>query len=90
MNKEETQGVNVETQMWEKPRQPTSCRIHYERKVTTMDAQRQRPLGPLLRHAAVTMEATTSLDLSLSHALSVHSYALYTYNYKKCSTTSTN
>ena len=42
--------------------------------------QRQQPLAPLLRHTAVTLEATTSLSHSLS--ITIHSCALYTYNYK--------
>ena len=85
MNKERTQYVNVETQMCEKPRQPTTAENHYERnEYNKGEAQRQRPLSPLLCHTAVTMEATTSLSLSLSHShsVSIHSYALYTYNYK--------
>ena len=39
-------------------------------------AQRQRSLAPFLCQRAVTIEATTSSTLSLSH--SVYSYALYT------------
>ena len=54
------------TQMWEKPRQSTDCKKSLGEMNTMMGkAQRQRPLAPLLRHTAVTMEATTSLSLSL-------------------------
>ena len=45
-NKEETQDINVENPLcWEKPRQPTNCRIHYVEEITTMGAQGQRPLA---------------------------------------------
>ena len=54
-----------------------------------MDAQRQRPLAPLLRHAAVTTEATTSLYLSLflSHTVTLCTVTLYTLTYKSATTT---
>ena len=71
MERENTQMLTWKTRMWEKPQQPTSCRIHSERRL---------PLAPLLCHAAVTTEATTSLSLSRCHTL--YSYTLYTNYYK--------
>ena len=59
---------------------------HYERNTTTGKTQRQRLLAPLLRHTAVTVEATTSFSLSLS--LSLYTVTLYTHTTtKNCSTT---
>ena len=75
-NKEETHDINVENPLWwEKPRQPTDCRIHYEEEITTMGAQGQRPLAPPLfaTRSSYNKEATTSFSLSLSHALYNHS-----------------
>ena len=81
--KREYTDINVETQMWEKPRQPTSCRIHYERRL-----QRWKHRGNDLLHLYFATrwlqwrQRPLSLSLSLSHSVSIHSYALYTYNYK--------
>ena len=60
------------TQIWEKPRQPSDYKISLCEDYNN-GAQRQRPLAPLLRHQAVTTEATTYSSLSLS----VHGYALH-------------
>ena len=75
-NKEETQDINVENPpWWEKPRQPTDCRIHYEEEITTMGAQEKRPLAPpslrLLRrlHKEATTSFSLSLSLSLTHSI---------------------
>ena len=51
-----------------------------------MEAQRQRPLAPLLRHTAVTMEATTSFSLSLSLTLYTQLRTVH-IQLQKCSTT---
>ena len=51
-------------------------------KITTVETQGQRPLALLSSpHAAVTMEATTSLSLTLSHSLSRSIFAHAVYNY---------
>ena len=51
-----------------------------------MGVQRQRPLAPLLRHTAVTMEATTSFSLSLSLTLYTQLRTVH-IQLQKCSTT---
>ena len=61
-------------QWWEKPRQPTGCRIHYKRGIQCRrKTQRQRPLVLFFttRRGGLKMEATTSLSLSLSLSHSV-------------------
>ena len=66
----ETRDVNVENpQWWEKPWQPTDCRIHYDEEITTMGAQGQRTLAPPLfaTRSGYNKEATTSFSLSLTH-----------------------
>ena len=51
---------------------PQTAENHYERRIQrNREAQRQQPLVPFLRHTMVTMRQR---PLSLSHALSVHSY----------------
>ena len=78
MNKEKTQNVNVETQMWEKPRQPTDCRKSLWEEDTESWRSTEATTSCLLPspHGGYN-EATTSL--SLSHALSVHSYTRYAH-----------
>ena len=65
MSREITQNVNVETQMWEKPRQPTYCTksLWEEYKWGHKDNDLSCSLR---RQQAVTMEATTSFSLTLS------------------------
>ena len=64
------------TQIWEKPRQPSDCKISLC-QIYNDGAQRQRPLAPSLRHQAVTIEATNSSSLSLSPLYT----QLHTLNY---------
>ena len=60
---------------------PQAAEYTMREKITAMEAQGQRPLAPPSSpHAAVTVEATTSL--SLSHTVSIHT--LYTTNFTKC------
>ena len=79
MNKEKTQNVNLETQMWEKPRQPTDCR-----KITMREEN----------YNGESIEATTSCtpslphggynggnDLSLSLSLSLTLYTVTRYSH---------
>ena len=65
------------TQIWEKPWQPTDCKISLWEDYKD-GAQRQRSLAPLLRQRAVTTEATTSFSHSLS--LPLYTVTLYTHN----------
>ena len=69
----------METQMWEKNHgSPQTAKITMREERNNGKAQRHRPLAPLLRHTAVTMEATTSFTLSLTHTL--YAVTLYTHN----------
>ena len=77
MNKrrEDTQDVNVETQMWEKPRQPTDCkedtmRDGYNNGESTHDGY----------------NGGNDLSLSLCHTLSLYTVTHTLYN-QQCSTT---
>ena len=75
--REGTQNVNVENPIVGK-----TTAAHRLQKITMreelrdMEAQRQRPLFPLLRHTAVTIEETTSFSLSLS----LYTVTLYSHN----------
>ena len=56
---------------------PQTAEIHYESKVTTRrGTEATTSLSPSSPHAAVTVEATTSLSLSLTHSLTL---SLYTH-----------
>ena len=48
--KRDDTDINVETQMWEKPRQSTNCRIHYGRGVQQRGYTEATTSCPLLRH----------------------------------------
>mgnify|MGYP000114258207 CR=1 FL=1 len=78
--------INVETQMWEKPRQSTNCRIHYGRGIQQRGYTEATTSCPLLRHTRRLQlrqrphTHTLSFSLSLSHAVSVHTRYTTTYN----------
>ena len=56
-------------QWWQKPRQPTGCRIHYKRGIQCRTkTQRQRPLVLFFSHTRRRLQDGGN-DLSLSHAL---------------------
>ena len=62
---------------------PQAAEYTMGEKITTVEAQGQRPLALLSSpHAAVTMEATTSLSLSLSLTLSLRTR--YTTYFTRC------
>ena len=67
--------INVETQNVGKPRQSTNGRIHYERQLQRWSTEVTPSCTSSSPHAAVTMEAATSLSLFLSVSL----HALYNY-----------
>ena len=72
--------INVETQMWEKPRQSTNCRIHYGRGVQQRGYTEATTSCPLLRHTRRLQlrQRPHTHTLSLSHAVSVHTrYTTY-------------
>ena len=81
MNKgrEDTQDVNVETQMWEKPRQPTDCRMITMREENNdgESIEATTSCTPSSPHGGYN--GGNDLSLSLSLSLTVHSYALFTY-----------
>ena len=49
-NERDDTDINMETQMWEKPRQSTNCRIHYGRGVQRRGYTEATTSCPLLRH----------------------------------------
>ena len=69
-------------QIWEKPRQPTDCKISLWEDYKD-GAQRQRSLAPLLRQRAVTTEATTSFSLSQAEHLQCAQRILHYANVTK-------
>ena len=75
-------------QWWEKPRQPTGCKIHYMREEYNDTKNTEATTSCLLlptRGGGYTVEATTSLSLSLSFSVYL-SHALYNF-YKVILTT---
>ena len=75
-------GINVETQMWEKPRQPTSCRIHYESEIQQWEnTKATTSFSPSSLRSGYN-EVTTSLSLSLSLSIQLHSMHI---QLQKCS-----
>ena len=71
--------IHVETQMWEKPRQSTNCRIHYGRGVQQRGYTEATTSCPLLRHTRWLQlrQRPHTHTLSLSRCLYTH--ALYNY-----------
>ena len=64
---------------------PQTAEIHYESKVTTMGCvEAMTSCTPSSPHAAVTVEATTSLSLSLSLSRCHYTHALYNFFLQKC------
>ena len=72
--------INVETQMWEKPRQSTNCRIHYGRGVQQRGYTEATTSCPLLRHTRRLQLRQRPHTLSLSHVVFVHMRYTTTYN----------
>ena len=85
--KETTQMLTWETHNDGKNHEsPQTAEIHYESKVTTMRCKEATTsCSSSSPHAAVTIEATSSLSLTLFHAVSVHTR--YTTNFTNVSTT---
>ena len=82
--KRDDTDVNVETQMWEKPRQSTNCRIHYGRGVQPRGYTEATTSCPLLRHTRKLQLRQRPLSLSLSLSLVVSIHMRYTTStYKK-------
>ena len=78
--KEDT-SVNVENpQWWEKPRQSTNCRIHYERDYNNGSTRATTSCTSLLATRG-GYNGGNYLSLSLSHSLtrSISAHALYNY-----------
>ena len=72
-NKEDT-SVNVENpQWWEKPRQPTGCKIHYEKGDYSSGSTRATiSCTPSLRHTRRLQWRQLPLSLSLSLSLTLY------------------
>ena len=85
-NEEMTQMLTWKTRIGKNHGSPQTAEIHYESKVTTMRCtEATTSCSPSSPHAAVTIEATSSLSLTLFHAVSVHTR--YTTNFTNVSTT---
>ena len=91
MNKEKTQNVNAETQMWEKPRQPTNCR-----KITMREENNNgKHIGNDLLHSFFATrrlqwrQRPPFLSLSRSHChytplRTIHIYATTSLHHLNC------
>ena len=88
--RDEYTDINVETQMWEKPRQSTNCRIHYGRGVQQRGYTEATTSCPLHRHTRRLQFRQRPHSFSLSLSVTLCTVTLYTltttkvFNHIKC------